>query len=57
MIALTKKNRLQELYSRYKNLIQQAQDLRTKGRHRLSFMMMEEADLVSSVIKRIERSV
>jgi len=57
MLPFSKKNRLENLSLQYKSLIDQAKDFKKRGEFRLSFMRLEEADLVNAVMHRIKRTV
>lgn len=56
MISLTKKSRLAKLSERYRSLMDQAVYFKKRGSLKLSFMKMEEAELVAAVMNRIQKT-
>ena len=57
MFSFNKKSRLANLTEKYKYLMEQATDFKRRGDLRLSYMRLEEADLVAAVINRIRNTV
>lgn len=54
MLKFNKKTRLADLSQRYKSLMDQATNYKSKGELRMSYRLQDEADIIAAVIHRIK---